>query len=30
MSYCEFCVEIFKFLLPWQQGLVWHKFHLYS
>ena len=26
-SYCQFCVNIFKFSLPWQQGLVWHKSH---
>jgi len=25
-SYWQFSVEIFKFSLPWQQGLVWHKF----
>jgi len=27
LSYCDFCVEIWKFSLPWQQGLVSHKFH---
>jgi len=26
LSYCDFCVEISKFSLPWQQGLVWHKY----
>ena len=26
-SYCRYYVKIFLFLLPWQQGLVWHKFH---
>jgi len=30
LSYCDFCVEVSKFSLPWQQGLVWHKFHLRS
>jgi len=30
LSYCDLCVEISKFSLPWQQGLVWHKFHLHS
>jgi len=29
-SYCDFCVEISTFSLPWQQGLVWHKFHWHS
>ena len=29
-SYCDFCVEIFNFSFPWQQRLVWHKFHLHS
>jgi len=30
LSYCDFCLEISKFSLPWQQGLVWRKFHLHS
>ena len=30
LSYCDFCVEISNFSLPWQQRLVWHKFHLHS
>jgi len=30
LSYCDNCVEISTFSLPWQQGLVWHKFHLHS
>ena len=30
LSYCDFCVEISTFSLPWQRGLVWHKFHLHS
>jgi len=29
LSYCDFCVEISTFSLPWQRGLVWHKFHLH-
>ena len=28
LSYCDFCVEISTFSLPWQHGLVRHKFHL--
>ena len=27
LSYCDFCVEISTFLLPFQRGLVWHKFY---
>jgi len=30
LSYCDFCVEISTFSLPWQQGLVWQKFKLHS
>jgi len=30
LSYCDFCLEISKFSLPWQQGLVWHKFLSHS
>ena len=30
LSYCDFCVEISTFSLPWQRGLVWHKFRLHS
>ena len=30
LSYCDFCVQISKFSLPWQQGLVLHKFHSHS
>ena len=30
LCYCGNCVEISTFSLPWQQGLVWHKFHLHS
>ena len=30
LSYGKFCVEISKFLFPWQQGLVWDKFRLRS
>jgi len=29
-SYSKFSVTIFKFSLPWEQGLVWDKFHLHS
>jgi len=25
-SYSQFSVEIYQFLLPWQQGLVYQKF----
>ena len=30
LSYCDFRVEISTFSLPWQRGLVRHKFHLHS
>jgi len=30
LSYCDFCVEISTFSLPWQRGLAWHKFRLHS
>ena len=30
LSYCDNCVEIVPFSLPWQRGLAWHKFHLNS
>ena len=30
LSYGKFWVEISTFSFPWQQGLVWHKFHLHT
>ena len=30
LIYSKFRAKIFKFSLPWQQGLVWHKCHMHS